>query len=83
MAAAAASIVPEPHIPVLLRPILQQVAPVSGRWLDGTFGAGGYTRAFLDAGADHVTAVDRDPTVFEMAKTWADHAYGRNRANCR
>lgn len=60
-----------PHIPVLLRPILNAIAPVSGTWLDGTFGAGGYTRAFLDAGADQVIAVDRDPLAFEMAKGWA------------
>jgi 16S rRNA (cytosine1402-N4)-methyltransferase len=60
-----------PHIPVLLRPILAAVAPVQGTWLDGTFGAGGYTRGFLDAGADRVIAVDRDPLAFEMAAPWA------------
>ncbi|WP_027258328.1 MULTISPECIES: 16S rRNA (cytosine(1402)-N(4))-methyltransferase RsmH [Leisingera] len=60
-----------PHIPVLLRPLLQAVAPVTGRWLDGTFGAGGYTRGLLEAGADEVTGVDRDPLAFEMAKPWA------------
>ncbi|EDZ48573.1 S-adenosyl-methyltransferase MraW [Rhodobacterales bacterium Y4I] len=60
-----------PHIPVLLRPLLKAVAPVSGRWLDGTFGAGGYTRGLLDAGADQVIAVDRDPLAFELAKPWA------------
>ena len=59
-----------PHIPVLLRPLLSAVAPVSGRWLDGTFGAGGYTRGLLDAGAAHVTGVDRDPLAFEMAQGW-------------
>lgn len=64
-----------PHIPVLLRPILDHVAPVSGTWVDGTFGAGGYTRGLLDAGADKVIAIDRDPSVFEMAKDWAG-AYG-------
>ena len=60
-----------PHIPVLLRSILTAVAPVKGAWLDGTFGAGGYTRGFLDAGADRVIAVDRDPLAFEMAASWA------------
>ncbi len=60
-----------PHIPVLLTPILDAVAPLQGRWLDGTFGAGGYTRAFLDAGAERVYAIDRDPEVFERAKDWA------------
>ncbi len=60
-----------PHIPVLLDPILEAVSPVQGRWLDGTFGAGGYTRALLDAGASTVYAIDRDPEVFERAKAWS------------
>ncbi|MGL5010330.1 MAG: 16S rRNA (cytosine(1402)-N(4))-methyltransferase RsmH, partial [Paracoccaceae bacterium] len=37
----------QPHIPVLLEPLLKAVAPVSGRWLDGTFGAGGYAKGLL------------------------------------
>lgn len=60
-----------PHVPVLLRPLLEAVAPVSGTWVDGTFGAGGYTRGLLAAGADRVIAIDRDPLVFRMAETWA------------
>ena len=60
-----------PHIPVLIDAILDACAPVAGVWLDGTFGAGGYTRALLDAGADRVIAVDRDPLAFEMAQGWA------------
>ena len=63
------------HIPVLLRPLLASIAPVGGTWLDGTFGAGGYTRGLLDAGADRVIAVDRDPLAFQMARNWAG-AYG-------
>lgn len=66
-----------PHIPVLLDAILRAVAPVQGHWLDGTFGAGGYTRGLLDAGAEHVIAVDRDPLAFEMAAPWADAYAGR------
>ena len=61
----------KPHIPVLLRPLLDAVQPVSGTWLDGTFGAGGYTRGLLEAGADKVIGVDRDPLAFEMAADWA------------
>jgi len=60
-----------PHVPVLLRALLKAVAPISGTWLDGTFGAGGYTRGLLEAGADRVIAVDRDPLAFEMAADWA------------
>jgi len=59
-----------PHIPVLIRPLITAVAPVSGVWLDGTFGNGGYTRELLAAGADKVIAVDRDPLAFEMAADW-------------
>lgn len=60
-----------PHIPVLIRPLIAAVSPVSGVWLDGTFGAGGYTRELLAAGADQVIGVDRDPLAFEMAASWA------------
>lgn len=60
-----------PHIPVLLQPLLEAVLPVSGLWLDGTFGAGGYARGLLDAGADRLIGVDRDPLAFEMAAGWA------------
>jgi len=60
----------DPHIPVLLRPILETCAPIRGLWLDGTFGAGGYTRGLLAAGADHVIGVDRDPLALEMAQAW-------------
>jgi len=61
-----------PHIPVLLGAILSAVAPVRGIWLDATFGAGGYARGLLDAGADAVIAVDRDPLAFELAQAWAE-----------
>ena len=60
----------DPHIPVLLAPLLRATAPIGGVWLDGTFGAGGYARGLLDAGADLVIGVDRDPSVFRMAEEW-------------
>ncbi len=75
MASAARAAEKKPHVPVLLRPLLNAVAPVSGTWLDGTLGAGGYTRALLKAGADHVTGVDRDPLALDMAQGWAEE-YG-------
>ncbi len=76
MAATARATPPEPpHIPVLLGPLLKAVAPVTGLWLDGTFGAGGYARGLLEAGATSVIGVDRDPLAFELAADWAG-AYG-------
>jgi 16S rRNA (cytosine1402-N4)-methyltransferase len=75
MCSAAAMPTEQPHIPVLLRPLLAAVAPVRGTWLDGTFGAGGYTRALLDEGAGKVFAIDRDPLAFDLAAPWAA-AYG-------
>ncbi|NNF71512.1 MAG: 16S rRNA (cytosine(1402)-N(4))-methyltransferase RsmH [Rhodobacteraceae bacterium] len=76
--AATARVTPSdpPHVPVLIDAILRVAPPtgeprVTGHWIDGTFGAGGYTRALLDAGAAHVTAIDRDPAVFAMAQDWA------------
>lgn len=60
-----------PHVPVLLTPLLAAVAPVEGVWLDGTFGAGGYSRGLLAAGAARVIGVDRDPLAFDLAAHWA------------
>ncbi len=52
-----------PHLPVLLSEVLAALQPLKGaRVVDGTFGAGGYSRALLDAGAD-VIGIDRDPRV--------------------
>ncbi|WP_417206966.1 16S rRNA (cytosine(1402)-N(4))-methyltransferase RsmH [Antarctobacter sp.] len=59
-----------PHVPVLLRPLLAAVAPVTGVWIDGTLGAGGYARGLLEAGADKVIGIDRDPLAHEMAREW-------------
>jgi 16S rRNA (cytosine1402-N4)-methyltransferase len=64
-----------PHIPVLLGPILKAVSPVRGGWIDGTFGAGGYARGLLDAGAARVIGIDRDPDALAEARSWADE-YG-------
>jgi 16S rRNA (cytosine1402-N4)-methyltransferase len=66
-----------PHIPVLINDILRIAEPVKGRWLDGTLGAGGYTKALLEAGAEHVTGIDRDPSVFAPLQGLVDAFKGR------
>ncbi|GAK69224.1 ribosomal RNA small subunit methyltransferase H [Agrobacterium rubi TR3 = NBRC 13261] len=54
---------PVRHIPVLLHEVLGALEPAPGKIiLDGTFGAGGYTQAILDQGAN-VIALDRDPNA--------------------
>ena len=56
-----------PHVPVLLAEVLAALAPLAGAHIvDGTFGAGGYSRALLEAGAA-VTGIDRDPNVAPYA----------------
>ncbi|MDC7682537.1 16S rRNA (cytosine(1402)-N(4))-methyltransferase RsmH [Asticcacaulis sp. BYS171W] len=52
-----------PHISVLLNEVLTVFGNLNGKLIvDATFGAGGYTRAFLNAGAQ-VIAFDRDARV--------------------
>lgn len=49
------------HVPVLLPEVMEAIAPLAGSLIvDATFGAGGYTRGFLNAGA-RVIGFDRDP----------------------
>jgi 16S rRNA (cytosine1402-N4)-methyltransferase len=56
-----------PHVSVLLDEVIANLAIGPGDTVvDGTFGAGGYTRAFLATGAK-VVAFDRDPTVRRFA----------------
>ena len=58
----AGAVAPAPHLPVLIDEVLAGLAGQSGEThVDGTFGAGGYTRALLGAGAGRVIAFDRDP----------------------
>ena len=61
-----------PHVPVLLAEVLEALAIQPGDVIiDATFGAGGYTRAFLDAGAT-VHAFDRDPDAIAAGQQWAE-----------
>jgi len=56
------------HVPVLLAEVVEALQPAPGkRLVDATFGAGGYSRALLAAGAD-VVAFDRDPTARRFAE---------------
>jgi 16S rRNA (cytosine1402-N4)-methyltransferase len=59
---------PALHIPVLLDEVLRALAPRPGETIvDGTFGAGGYTRAILNVGAS-VIAIDRDPDAIRNGR---------------
>ena len=55
-----------PHVPVLVNDVVEALALHEGETaVDGTFGAGGYTRAMLSAGAGRVIGFDRDPDAIE------------------
>lgn len=61
-----------PHIPVLLDEVMEALAPGPGDVIvDATFGAGGYTRAILDAGAT-VHAFDRDPDAIAAGASFPE-----------
>jgi 16S rRNA (cytosine1402-N4)-methyltransferase len=70
---------PARHVPVLLPEVLEALRPAGGKLIiDGTFGAGGYTRALLDAGAD-VVAIDRDPDAVAAGRALEAGSGGRLR----
>jgi len=67
------------HLPVLLPEVLEALAPAPGRMvIDGTFGAGGYSRAILQTGAE-VLALDRDPSARRFAEPLSQEFPGRFR----
>jgi len=58
------------HVPVLIEEVIAALRIHDGdAVVDGTFGAGGYTRALLRAGAGRVIAFDRDPDAIEEGRS--------------
>lgn len=61
------------HIPVMAREVVDALRPRDGgRYLDGTFGAGGYTAAMLDRADCLVIAIDRDPDAIAAGRALAE-----------
>ncbi len=68
---------PARHIPVLLPEMLEHLNVVEGgRYIDGTFGGGGYSRAILERGGN-VLALDRDRAAIEAGATMVAEFAGR------
>ncbi|WP_420414318.1 16S rRNA (cytosine(1402)-N(4))-methyltransferase RsmH [Roseibium sp.] len=68
---------PERHVPVLLDEVLEWLAPQPGNVIvDGTFGAGGYSRKLLEAGAT-VVGIDRDPDAIADGQELVKQSDGR------
>jgi len=66
------------HISVMASEVVAAIAPQHGDVIvDGTFGAGGYSRAILDAAQCHVIAIDRDPDVRVRAQAMTEEYAGR------
>ena len=71
---------PVRHIPVLLREVLRALKPgAAERFIDGTYGAGGYARAILDAADCSVLALDRDPAAIAAGRGFETSSGGRLR----
>ena len=66
------------HDPVLIDEVIGALQPrAGGQYVDGTFGAGGYSRAILDAADCRVWAIDRDPDVIRHAREIVTKYEGR------
>ena len=62
-----------PHIPVMLEEVLAALSPRDGEvYVDGTFGAGGYSRAILEAAECTLIALDRDENARPAAEDFAE-----------
>ena len=69
---------PAPHIPVLAGPALQFLnIKDDGIYIDGTFGAGGYSRAILAAAQCRVLGIDRDAAALAFGAALAKVSGGR------
>src|SRR6185437_14706950 len=69
---------PAPHIPVLARPAIDFLnLREGGVYIDGTFGAGGYTRAILTGANCKVIAIDRDQSAIALGADLVEAAQGR------
>lgn len=69
---------PAPHIPVLGRPAVGFLnVHDGGTYIDGTFGAGGYTRMMLDAADCRVIGIDRDQNAIALGAGLVETAQGR------
>jgi len=69
---------PARHIPVMLSEVLHALKPKSGAIIvDGTFGAGGYSKAILEAAECEVFAIDRDPEAVAAGRALAAKFPGR------
>ena len=66
------------HVPVLLAEAIAALAPRDdGLYVDGTFGAGNYSRAILEAARCRVVALDRDPAAVARGGALASRYAGR------
>ncbi len=66
------------HIPVMLAEVLDALSPRDGaRYIDGTFGGGGYSRAILEAADCRVLGIDRDPDAIARGQALVAHFGGR------
>ena len=73
-----ATITDPDHVPVLLNEVIDGLAlEDGGNYVDGTFGAGGYSIAMLNAAKCTVWAIDRDPEALERGKKLAESFPGR------
>ncbi|MDG1859512.1 MAG: 16S rRNA (cytosine(1402)-N(4))-methyltransferase RsmH, partial [Emcibacteraceae bacterium] len=66
------------HISVMLGEVLEALSPNSEQvFVDGTFGAGGYSRAILQQGVSMLWGIDRDPSVQPTADVLASEFHGK------